>query len=244
MDRAADARATCQFAIQACLTYAMNDQVSTCDGIQCNGSMFPANGGRRDYLIHERPVILVSKTQPIRMIRHDLSELLEFRVPSPFSVSWYRPGDGEVWTSIERAVEGPALSGAAFREQFGDDESALSARMFFLCAPDGPAVATATAWYDDCYRGLAFGRIHWVAVLPPYQRRGLGNCLLSIACRRLRDLGHERAYLLTDTGRLAAVALYLKFGFVPALDAASDRLAWRELEATLHHPAITRALRG
>ncbi len=55
-------------------------------------------------------------------------------------------------------------------------------------------------------------RIHWVAIAPAYQGRGLAKPLVAAACLRLRALGHVWAYLTTSTSRLPAVSLYTKFG--------------------------------
>jgi hypothetical protein len=49
---------------------------------------------------------------------------------------------------------------------------------------------------------------------------------------------HERCYLITHTGRLPALELYLDFGFVPDLDPPGAVEAWREVKGKLGHPAL------
>jgi GNAT superfamily N-acetyltransferase len=101
-----------------------------------------------------------------------------------------------------------------FRSQYRGDEEALAKRQLFLLNSDGTPIGCATAWTYDGFRDPSYGRIHWVALLPAYQGAGLSKPLLSLACRRLRELGHTRAYLTTSWTRPVAIALYRQFGFV------------------------------
>ena len=68
--------------------------------------------------------------------------------------------------------------------------------------PEHAANGTTTAWYNEDYRGLPFGRVHWVAIVPEMQGRGLAKPIMSAVCHRLRELGHGRAYLTTTTVRI------------------------------------------
>jgi GNAT superfamily N-acetyltransferase len=98
-----------------------------------------------------------------------------------------------------------------------------------LLSPDGAPIGTATAWFDKQYRGQEWGRLHWVAILPAWQGRGLGRPLLSVACARLQALHPDRAYLRTAPQRLAAIHLYLAFGFVPAIRTREDAQSWERI---------------
>ncbi len=91
--------------------------------------------------------------------------------------------------------------------------------------------------------------MHWLAVLPQYQGRGLGKVLLSAVCQRLRALGHTATYLCTANVRERAIQLYFKFGFVPFIENDEQRAAWKALGfrhqdqplATFSKPASARA---
>lgn len=99
------------------------------------------------------------------------------------------------------------------------------------------AVGTIAAWYNRSLDGLDWGRIHWVATRPAYQRRGLARAAMSDAMTRLARW-HERAYLLTSSGRLGAIRIYLDFGFMPDLDFKDAVKAWRQVAQHLAHPAL------
>jgi GNAT superfamily N-acetyltransferase len=79
-------------------------------------------------------------------------------------------------------------------------------------------------------RGREYGRVHWVAIVPEWQRHGLAKPLLTVVCQRLQELGHERAYLTTAPERIPAINLYLSFGFVPEVRSDEALRAWKEIE--------------
>ena len=162
------------------------------------------------------------------MIRRDLAGIPQFALPEPFSFRWYQPGDEAHWLDIhERADKLQTFEPETFERQFGRDVEVLRRRQCYLCRGDGLPVGTATAWFEDDYAGLPHGRVHWVAILPAFQGRGLAKPLMTTVCNRLRRLGHVRAYLTTNTARVPAIGLYLKFNFVPLIRHPADRAAWR-----------------
>jgi len=81
--------------------------------------------------------------------------------------------------------------------------------------------------------GQRYGRVHWVAIVPEMQGKGLSKPMLSVVLDRLRELGHGRAYLTTNTVRTAAINLYLKFGFAPDIRAPHEVGAWRDVRAQI-----------
>ena len=173
---------------------------------------------------------------PVYMLRPDLDSIPAHPLPDGFSCRWYQPGDDRHWTTIWRAAEqwldiGPAL----FRKEFGADDSIISQRMFFLCDPDGRPVATSTAWFNKRH-GLPYGQVHWVAIIPQFQGRGLGKPLMTITCQRLKELGHPRAYLGTHNVRVSAINLYLAFGFLPEVLDGEQLAIWSKIQPKLKYP--------
>lgn len=171
-----------------------------------------------------------AKNVPVNMERANLNDLPAFAMPGGFSLRWYRPGDEAHWLRIHLAADRfnqfpPNL----FRAQFAVNDELLRQRQCYLLNPFAEVIGTGTAWFDDNFKNERWGRVHWMAVLPEFQGRGLGKVLLAAICRRLRELGYERAYLTTSSARVAAIRLYWKFGFEPLIRNVEDKRAWRDL---------------
>jgi len=105
----------------------------------------------------------------------------------------------------------------------------LRQRQCYLLAPTGAVIGTGTAWFNNNFEGARWGRVHWLAIMPAFQGRGLAKPLMTSICRRLRELGHEHVYLSTSTALHAAIGLYLKFGFEPLIQSPEDVVVWREV---------------
>ena len=146
----------------------------------------------------------------VTMWRADLENLPDFALPSGFTLRAYKRGDDQTWWQIhERADLLLAHRGGSHAQFFGEDFAALHARQFFLVAPDGEAIGTASAWWDD----ETTGRVHWVAIVPQFQGRGLAKPLLARVLQTLREHRHTRAVLTTSRQRPRAIALYRGLGF-------------------------------
>jgi GNAT superfamily N-acetyltransferase len=170
---------------------------------------------------------MTTDNTPVRMIRDHLEEFPLYSLPRPYTIRPYEPGDESAWFDIQAAADRynpitPELFGA----QFGSDLEMLADRQFYLCDGTTRPIGTATAWFgEEAWQG--WGRVHWVAIVPAQQGRGLAKPLLAVTCRRLRQLGHQRAYLTTATARIPAIGLYLKFGFRPDIQTEQDVESWR-----------------
>jgi len=187
---------------------------------------------------------------PVKMTRPNLDHVPEFALPPGFALRWYQAGDETHWLRIHLAADRcNEITPDLFQKQFGLEagrgfqpgsaceprsglKSAvqeLTQRQSYLLAASGEAIGTGTAWFEKDFEGGRWGRVHWMAIMPEFQGRGLGKALLSAICGRLRELRHERVYLTTSTARLPAISLYLKFGFQPWIQTAGDDRVWREL---------------
>ncbi|HOF18706.1 MAG TPA: GNAT family N-acetyltransferase [Phycisphaerae bacterium] len=173
------------------------------------------------------------------MVRPHLDAIPQHALPAGYTMRRFGEGDRATWLAIQQASETHiTITEKTFDDNFGGDQLALPRRGFFLVAPDGTDVGTITAWYDRKYHGLPWGRIHWVAIVPAHRGKGLAKPMLSVAMNRLRSLGHRRAILGTQTPRLAAIKVYLDFGFTPDMTAPDAARAWRLVQQHLPHPLL------
>lgn len=165
------------------------------------------------------------------MIRESLARIPRHDLPKPFSLRMYRPGDDVHWRRIQEASDPyNDITQSLFRKEFGWDEEEIAARQWYLCDGSGLPIGTSTAWYHDAFNHERWGQVHWVAIVPAYQGRGLSKPLLSATLRTMRALGDSRAFLYTSTGRLRAIRLYAQYRFKPYIETSADRKAWDRIE--------------
>lgn len=171
----------------------------------------------------------------IRMRCEDLGGCPVYSVPSPYGIRFYEPGDETAWVNIHLAADKyNRITPGLHRREFGTDARVLARRQAYLISPEGRPIGTSTAWaYDN-----GTGQIHWIAIEPDHQGRGLGKPLLSVTCLRLQELGHTTAELGTSSARIPAVNMYLRFGFKPVADDESQAEGWREAAKYIDDPAL------
>jgi GNAT superfamily N-acetyltransferase len=176
------------------------------------------------------------KSISINMVRADLEDIPIYELPPGYSFRWHHPGDVEIWVAIHKSADlHNPVTPEVFDEQFGPDPQELPRRQCFLLDEDDNAIGTATAWFDNDYFSEKYGRLHWVAIVPEAQGRGLGKPLLSNVLTRMRDLGDDRAYLVTQPARIPAINLYRSFGFEPHIRDERDRAVWQSISRKLKH---------
>ena len=164
------------------------------------------------------------------MIRYDMNGIPVYTLPEDFSIRTYEPGDENFWVELQKHADKlNKIDLELFHKSFGYDEGVLAQRMFFLLDYDKKIIGSAAAWFNDDYHGERYGRIHWVAIHPEHQGKGLSKPLLSAACERLVSLGYRKAYLSTSSARIPAIKLYLKFGFLPEILNSEDETVWNTI---------------
>ena len=176
------------------------------------------------------------------MLRPNLLDIPQVPFPDGFGIRPMRLDEGGVWADIERdAEEYFPITEQTFHAEFDRDLPATQWRSFFVVDHKGVAVGTISAWYDRDFKAQDYGVIHWIAIRPAYQRRGLGKAAMSFALHQLARR-HQRAFLGTQTKRLGAIRMYLDFGFVPDLDTPGFVDVWREVNQQLRHPVLDMVL--
>ncbi len=178
---------------------------------------------------------------PVRMIRSHLDDLPQWPFPPGYAVRSMGRDEGPLWERVWRETEPfDAIKPGLFAHEFGTDPAAIESRCFFLTAPGGAIAGTISAWQSVLEDGRLYGQIHWVAVHPKHQGRGLCKPLMTHAMNCL-STRHDRCFLGTATRRLPAIKVYLDFGFVPDMTFPDAERAWALVRADLPHPALDRA---
>ena len=172
----------------------------------------------------------------VKMIRENLENIPSYTLPAGYSIRWYELGYEKYWQAVQLlADELTRVTPDLFEKEFGTDAQLLSERQCFLCDSKENIIGTASAWLDN-QGGKSFGRIHWVAIIPEQQGNSLAKPLLTIVCKRLKELRHSRTHLTTQSVRIPAINLYAKFGFAPVIDSDRDREIWEKLQKHIKYP--------
>ena len=201
----------------------------------------------------------------MRLARLPQVELLARQPPPPYRIVEYgrlesypgidymvRACDFELsWAQIiHEAGERASLkeARAQWQKDFApfEDATTLRERMFFMLDAENNAVGTATAWFEPSSSSTSeggeerqgVGRVHWVALRPNAQGKGLAKPLLAQVLRTMHTLhppdvegGVPPIRLVTHCQAARAVGMYLEAGFVPTpLDGEEDIQCFSEEE--------------
>lgn len=160
------------------------------------------------------------------MRKDSLKQYPKYKLSSGFRFVKYKSGDEEAWAAIEMAVsdfESHEAALAYFDKEFAPKQDMLEKRMLFIENAQGEKVATATAW-EGKLDGITYPKLHWIAVKPEYQGRGLCKALLSKTLHLMDKLGHEgEVILFSQTWSYKAINLYYQYGFRPYDDGKSGK---------------------
>lgn len=160
------------------------------------------------------------------MCRENLDDIPQFSLPPEVSIRPYQAGDGKRWFTIQSATDHfTTFTPKKFQEEFGTDVSLLKERVRFMTDSENNAIGTTSAWSFDLNE-RHYGLIHWVAIVPEWQGHGLAKPLMTAICNLLKELGHDKGLLHTQSMRFPAIKLYSRFGFVPLIRNEKEQIAW------------------
>ncbi len=169
---------------------------------------------------------------PVRLT-HNLTQIPKNPLPAGYSYRNYVPGDEQTWLEIQQAAEPEGrLTAEAFRAEYSCYQPPLSAMQFYVLAPDGTSVGTATAWF--C--GKTCGLIKGLAVTEAHRGRGLEEAIVSEACRRFRGFEYNRGAIQVGSAQVERIRALLHAGFCPEVTTGRDRAFWSELNGLLAEP--------
>jgi ribosomal protein S18 acetylase RimI-like enzyme len=140
----------------------------------------------------------------------------DINLPEGYSFKMYEPGFENYWAETETEVLEYKTKEEAieyFKKELIPYQEQLKKRMVFIMNQEGVAVANACAWYIN-YKGRHQAHVHFVAVRPDYQGRGLGKAIFAkiLTIFSIYEAG-EDIYLHTQTWSHVAIRMYLKMGF-------------------------------
>ena len=173
------------------------------------------------------------------MVKQDYDRYPAFSLPSGFSFVKYDANLKNDWISIQTMTGNVPTPGAAEEILFSKlrEESAeagthnyfeqLEKRMIFVLDENGKAAATACLWFGNHFE-RPWSKLHWVAVAPEYQGRGLAKAMVT----KLFDMNMEiklPLYLVSTTGSHKALVIYGIFGFRPYMGEMPSELATARL---------------
>ncbi|SCJ47294.1 putative acetyltransferase [uncultured Clostridium sp.] len=153
--------------------------------------------------------------------------------PKGFRFKTYAPGDEVHWAQIESSVGEFDTAKAAevyFMEHYAPRSEKLAQRLFFALDAQGRYAGTCSAW-DDGENTRA--TLHWVAVRPEYQGKGIARALVARALYAFAQAGEAPVYLHTQTWSHGAIRLYRKLGFEVVRQPDFSPKACRDFEAAL-----------
>jgi mycothiol synthase len=121
-------------------------------------------------------------------------------------------------------------------KEFLDDQSVKKTWRLIYTSPDGVSSIAGTASIriiPDKYPES--GYMHWVAVDPKHQGRGLAMHLSSAVLREARDVyGFRRCVLETQDTSLPAIVTYERLGFRPVCLDESHPARWAAIRENLN----------
>lgn len=139
-------------------------------------------------------------------------------LPEGYAFRMYEAGDERHWARIETSVrefdqEAQALR--YFEKTYLPHAQVLPQRLVFVVDPAGRPVGNSSAWFETI-DGQACAKVHWVAVQPDQQGRGLGKAVVLKTLELMGTLDPGKPILLhTQTWSHMAVRIYLRAGFRP-----------------------------
>ena len=153
----------------------------------------------------------------IWMYRERELPVIEKTLPEGFSFELYQEGDELEWAAIETAVaefDDETKAIAYFNEKFAPYPNELRQRMLFVTNPSGEKVGTCSAWWKETPDDSRYPLVHWVAVKPGYQGKGLAKAMMTRTLQLLQNLETTSPiYLHTQTWSHPAIRLYQTLGF-------------------------------
>lgn len=136
--------------------------------------------------------------------------------PEGVRLRGYEPGDEAAWAALEYKIGDFTSPGEArryFQKAYGSRPEELAGRCVFAVDGRDRVLGTCIAWRDCGADGGEVASLHWLAVSPEEQGRGLGRALFRRALSIFRERGESPIYIHTQPWSWKALRLYVREGF-------------------------------
>lgn len=154
--------------------------------------------------------ILMTKTDPWNYPRHQL--------PRGYRFFPYSAGDEERWAELQvelSQMDNVDEAKRYFKDEFMQYPEDLSSKCIFVKDWTGKTVGTASMWRGGHF-GRELHRVHWLAVHPCHQGKGIAKALMTKVLDIYTAMGSkDLIYLTSQTWSYRAINIYLDFGFTP-----------------------------
>lgn len=144
-----------------------------------------------------------------------------YELPKGYSFVFMPEDIEKVWCKVQfeaMLVDSMEQAKEVFQRSFLPYAELLEKFCVFVRNDRKEIVATAALWPGDLF-GYIKQRVHWIAILPSEQGKGIGKALLT-KLMQLKEQYYpgEWMYVTTQSWNYNAVELYYQFGFEPYLD--------------------------
>ena len=174
----------------------------------------------------------------LRMIRTNLLNLPEIKMPPGYRLRTYQENDNWHWANIINSSFGGDRTDADTREQIVDRPEFEPTGLFFSTYQDQP-VGTACAWKWNGADEKEVGQLHMVGVMPEHSGYRLGKWVSLAVLHYHRQQGFKCAVLGTDDFRLPAIKTYLNLDFMPIYVDDDQPERWQVIFEKLKLPFIS-----
>jgi GNAT superfamily N-acetyltransferase len=168
---------------------------------------------------------MLDKTIPYKNLLMKCTKINEnamSSLPVGYTFKWYEDGDESLWADIELSIGefDHMLKKQVedfFRDGYFGNKEKLMERCLLVLDDNEKPVGTCTAWYD-MKENQKVPSLHWIAVNPNNQSKGIGRAILTETMKIYMEKGEMPVYLHTQPWSHKAIRLYLDFGFFAMKD--------------------------
>lgn len=163
-------------------------------------------------------------------------EIPNYPLSKEYRFRKFKEGDELAWIEVcKQGLVDDIYTIKDFYNKFLAEAGVDKDSIFFIINQNDDVVATATARKtNDPTKGI----VHMVSVRPDFRGKKLSRPIMMQVMRCFYDTGYESVSLTTDDWRIAAIKIYVDFGFKPILYESDMLTRWEKVLATLSIPEM------